>query len=56
MPDRGGYHASGDEKTAASGDEAEAIGMRFVCEYSDEINGKTHVSMISREEWLAETK
>ncbi len=31
---------------------AEAIGMRFACEYPDEINGKTHVSVISREEWL----
>ena len=33
---------------------AEAIGMHFVCEYPDEINGKTHVSVITREEWLNE--
>ena len=33
---------------------AESIGMRFACEYPDEINGKTHVSMITREEWLKE--
>ena len=28
--------------------------MHYVCEYPDEINGKTHVSMISRVEWLNE--
>ena len=33
---------------------AESIGMRFVCEYPDETNGTTHVSAISREEWLNE--
>ena len=33
---------------------AESIGMRFACEYPDEINRKTHVSMITREEWLNE--
>ena len=33
---------------------AESIGMHYVCEYPDEINGKTHVSMISRVEWLNE--
>ena len=33
---------------------AESIGMRFACEYPDEINGKTHVSVITREEWLNE--
>ena len=33
---------------------AEAIGMRFVCEYPDETNGTTHVSAISREDWLNE--
>ena len=33
---------------------AESIGMRFACEYPDEINGKTHVSVITREEWLSE--
>ena len=33
---------------------AESIGMRFACEYPDEINGKTHVSVISREDWLNE--
>ena len=33
---------------------AESIGMRFVCEYPDEINGKTHVSAIARAEWLYE--
>ena len=31
---------------------AESIGMHFVCEYPDETNGTTHVSAISREEWL----
>ena len=31
---------------------AESIGMRFACEYPDEINEKTHVSVITREEWL----
>ena len=33
---------------------AESIGMHFVCEYSDETNGTTHVSSISRKEWLDE--
>ena len=33
---------------------AESIGMCFACEYPDEINGTTHVSVISREEWLRE--
>jgi nicotinamidase-related amidase/RimJ/RimL family protein N-acetyltransferase len=33
---------------------AESIGMHFVCEYPDEANGTTHVSAISREEWLNE--
>ena len=28
--------------------------MRFACEYPDEINEKTHVSVITREEWLNE--
>ena len=32
----------------------ESIGMRFAREYPDEINGKTHVSVITREEWLNE--
>ena len=31
---------------------AESIGMHFVCEYPDETNGTTHVSSISRKEWL----
>ena len=30
---------------------AEAIGMRFVKEYPDEINEVTHVSAVTREEW-----
>ena len=33
---------------------AESIGMHFICEYPDETNGATHVSSISREEWLNE--
>ena len=33
---------------------AESIGMHFVCEYPDETNGTTHVSAISKEEWLNE--
>ncbi len=33
---------------------AESIGMRFACEYPDEINGKTHVSVIVKDEWLNE--
>ena len=33
---------------------AESIGMRFDCEYPDDINGKTHVSVITREDWLNE--
>ena len=33
---------------------AESIGMHFLCEYPDETNGMTHVSSISREEWLNE--
>ena len=33
---------------------AEAIGMCFACEYPDETNGKTHVSVITREGWLNE--
>ena len=28
--------------------------MHFVCEYPDETNGTTHVSAISRKEWLDE--
>ena len=28
--------------------------MHFDCDYPDEINGKTHVSVITREEWLNE--
>lgn len=35
---------------------AEAIGMRFLKEYPDEANGTTHVSAITREEWLTLTK
>ncbi len=35
---------------------AESIGMHFVCEYPDELNGMTHVSSISREEWLNEIR
>ena len=31
---------------------AEAIGMHFDCEYPDESNGITHVSVIPREDWL----
>ncbi len=33
---------------------ARSIGMQFVCEYPDETNGTTHVSSISRKEWLDE--
>ena len=33
---------------------AGSIGMHFVCEYPDETNGTTHVSSISRKEWLDE--
>ena len=33
---------------------AESIGMHFACEYPDEANGITHVSVITREEWLQE--
>ncbi len=33
---------------------AESIGMHFACEYPDEANGRTHVSVISRENWLNE--
>ena len=33
---------------------AESIGMRFEREYPDEMNGVTHVSVISRKEWLNE--
>ena len=33
---------------------AESIGMRFAYEYPDETNGRTHVSVISREDWLNE--
>ena len=33
---------------------AESIGMRFEREYHDEANGTTHVSVISREDWLNE--
>lgn len=35
---------------------AESIGMHFACEYPDEENGTTHVSSISRKEWLNESK
>ena len=30
---------------------AEAIGMRFLKEYPDDVNGVTHVSRITRDEW-----
>jgi len=30
--------------------------MRFKCEYPDEANGRTYVSVISREEWRNEIK
>ena len=33
---------------------AESIGMHFACEYPDEANGTTHVSVISREDWMNE--
>ena len=33
---------------------AESIGMHFEREYPDEMNGITHVSVISRKEWLNE--
>jgi RimJ/RimL family protein N-acetyltransferase len=33
---------------------AESIGMRFACEVPDEANGTTHVSVISREDWIRE--
>ena len=33
---------------------AESIGMHFACEYPDTANGTTHVSVISREDWLNE--
>ena len=33
---------------------AEAIGMRFDCEYPDEANRNTHVSVIFRKDWLSE--
>ena len=33
---------------------AGSIGMHFVYEYPDETNGTTHVSAISRKEWLDE--
>ncbi len=33
---------------------AESIGMRFASEYPDKANGTTHVSVISRENWLNE--
>ena len=32
---------------------AESIGMRFLKEYPDELNGTMHVSRITREEWSA---
>ena len=31
---------------------AESNGMRFACEYPDETTGTTHVSVITREDWL----
>ena len=33
---------------------AESIGMHFDCDYPDEANGTTHVSVISKEDWLSE--
>jgi RimJ/RimL family protein N-acetyltransferase len=33
---------------------AESIGMYFDCNYPDEANGITHVSVISKEDWLSE--
>ena len=32
---------------------AEAVGMRFDCEYLDEVNGTTHVSVITKQDWLS---
>jgi len=34
---------------------AEAIGMRFYKEYPDEANGITHVSILTRDDWRAQT-
>ena len=33
---------------------AESIGMHSDCDYPDEANGITHVSVISKEDWLSE--
>ena len=33
---------------------AESIGMHSVCDYPDEANGITHVSVISKVDWLSE--
>ena len=33
---------------------AESIGMHFDCDYPDEETGTTHVSVISKEDWLSE--
>ena len=33
---------------------AESIGMHFGCDYPDEANGTTHVSVLSKEDWLSE--
>lgn len=33
---------------------AESIGLHFDCEYPDEANGITHVSVIFKEDWLSE--
>ena len=33
---------------------AESVGMHFLCEYPDDTNKLTHVSVISRENWLHE--
>ncbi len=31
---------------------AEAVGMHFDCEYPDDVNGVTHISVIFRQDWV----
>ena len=40
------------KRVSGTGSKAESIEMQFNCEYSDKANGTTHVSAISKKEWL----
>ena len=40
------------KRVSETGSKAESMGMQFSCEYPEKANGTTHVSAISKKEWL----